>query len=135
MSQCSRGVSEGGAGGLARGALRGATGVLVRPLAAALEASATFADNIRKAVGGGGGFAVRCAKMYKHYIHCVLACVQHLRSCCHQCHVHQRHSTMQRTRLIQLQNASISAEAHPAAECLNLTPWGVRLVRPLAKYS
>lgn len=54
-----RGVNEGGWTGLARGAVRGATGALVRPLAAALEASATFADGIRKAVGGGGGSAVR----------------------------------------------------------------------------
>ena len=53
-------MSEGGAGGLARGAVRGATGALVRPLAAALESSATFADNIRKAVGGSGGHAIRC---------------------------------------------------------------------------
>lgn len=50
-----RGIDEGGLPGLARGAWRGGSGALLRPLAAALEAGAHFAESVRSAVSGGGG--------------------------------------------------------------------------------
>jgi len=55
LSEPIRGIDEAGLPGLALGAWRGGTGALVRPLAAALEAGAHFAESVRSAVSGSGG--------------------------------------------------------------------------------
>ena len=47
-----RGAEQGGLPGLLRGASRGAAGVLVQPLAFALEASVAVADSLRSAIMG-----------------------------------------------------------------------------------
>jgi len=52
-------VDEAGLPGLVRGTVRGISAAVVRPLAAALEASARVADSVRSAVSGGPRHAPR----------------------------------------------------------------------------